>query len=166
MPYRVVGFCVLAPLPKGGVQHKYEGELIEWLPDALRTQWLADGLITEIPTVVVSEDEAIDHNDEPKAQASQLLAPAAPAALDAPVESPCDERAAGADECVNPQDEINASACAHILDDLDLPLRTGAPTARKALRARGLRFSNETIAAAIRIRREALSGTGQSAGGG
>jgi hypothetical protein len=44
--------------------------------------------------------------------------------------------------------------CVDALNELDLPLGNGRPAVRAALEARGLRFSNETIAAAIKERRE------------
>jgi homoserine kinase len=50
------------------------------------------------------------------------------------------------------------SECVEALATADLPTDCGAPTARDALRDAGHKFSNQTIAAAIRIRR-GVSGT-------
>jgi hypothetical protein len=44
--------------------------------------------------------------------------------------------------------------CVAVLTELDLPLIAGRPSVRAALEAHGHKFSNETIAAAIRERRE------------
>jgi hypothetical protein len=44
--------------------------------------------------------------------------------------------------------------CVEALDDLDLPLSKGRPAVRAALEERGLRFSNETVGAALKARRE------------
>jgi cytochrome c oxidase cbb3-type subunit 2 len=45
--------------------------------------------------------------------------------------------------------------CADALDRLAVPADSGAPTAREALRAEGLKFGNDTIAAAVKYRRTA-----------
>jgi hypothetical protein len=44
--------------------------------------------------------------------------------------------------------------CVDVLKELDVPLHNGRPAVRAALEARGHKFSNETIAGAIRERRE------------
>ena len=44
--------------------------------------------------------------------------------------------------------------CVDVLDEIELPLTAGAPTARAAVRARGHRFGNDTIAEAVKQRRE------------
>jgi hypothetical protein len=44
--------------------------------------------------------------------------------------------------------------CVEALDDLDLPLSKGRPAVRAALEERGLRFSNETVGAALKARRD------------
>jgi hypothetical protein len=44
--------------------------------------------------------------------------------------------------------------CLDVLDELDVPLHKGRPAVRAALESRGHKFSNETIAAAIKERRE------------
>jgi hypothetical protein len=44
--------------------------------------------------------------------------------------------------------------CISVLDDLELPLSAGAPRARAAVRARGHQFGNDTIATAVKRRRE------------
>lgn len=44
--------------------------------------------------------------------------------------------------------------CISVLDDIDLPLSAGAPRARAAVRARGHQFGNDTIASAVKQRRE------------
>lgn len=44
--------------------------------------------------------------------------------------------------------------CINVLDDIDLPLSAGAPKARAAVRARGHQIGNDTIATAVKQRRE------------
>jgi hypothetical protein len=46
------------------------------------------------------------------------------------------------------------AACTAALNSLGLPLDAGAPSARESLRDSGHKFANETIAAAIKERRE------------
>jgi hypothetical protein len=50
--------------------------------------------------------------------------------------------------------------CVEALDELDMPLHKGRPAVRAALEERGLRFSNETVGAALKARR----GLSQTAG--
>lgn len=45
-------------------------------------------------------------------------------------------------------------ACIDVLEELEVPIELGRPTVRARLEARGHRFSNETLAAAINTRRE------------
>jgi cytochrome c oxidase cbb3-type subunit II len=49
--------------------------------------------------------------------------------------------------------------CIDALTALSIPFDAGAPTCRQALRDSGARFSNDTIAVAVRERRSWLSGT-------
>jgi cytochrome c oxidase cbb3-type subunit II len=48
--------------------------------------------------------------------------------------------------------------CIAALDDLQVPSTAGAPSARTALRDNGQAFGNDTIAAAVRARKQ-VSGT-------
>jgi hypothetical protein len=48
--------------------------------------------------------------------------------------------------------------CVDVLNEIELPLSAGAPQARAAIRERGHRFGNDTIASAVKQRR-ALSRT-------
>jgi hypothetical protein len=124
MPYRVTCHLVLARDQKGLVHHRYDGEIIEWLSDEQRSQWLADGLVEELGAPQI---EAIDLAEQ--------------------------RRRLQADEAEAERVRI----CVDALNELDVPLSKGRPAVRAALEARGLRFSNETIAAALKERRE-LSG--------
>lgn len=47
--------------------------------------------------------------------------------------------------------------CVAVLNDLGVEPKAGAPTARMALREAGRKFSNETVAAAVRQRKLALT---------
>jgi hypothetical protein len=119
MPYRVTCHLVLARDQKGLVHHRYDGEIIEWLSDEQRSQWLADGLVEEL--------------GQPQLDAIELA------------ESRSLEQAAEAER---------VRRCVDALNELDVPLSKGRPAVRAALEASGLRFSNETVAAAIKERRE------------
>lgn len=50
--------------------------------------------------------------------------------------------------------------CAALMDELGLPQDCGAPAAREALRLGGHKIANETIAAAVKVRKSHLSRTG------
>lgn len=50
--------------------------------------------------------------------------------------------------------------CVSALAQLGVPLKAGAPTARSALRDAGRKFSNETVAAALRQRKLVLTKRG------
>jgi cytochrome c oxidase cbb3-type subunit II len=52
--------------------------------------------------------------------------------------------------------------CLEALASTDLPADCGAPKAREVLRDSGRKFSNEVIAAAVKARKAALSGTSSS----
>lgn len=55
---------------------------------------------------------------------------------------------------VDEAEAVRVRQCISVLDDLDLPLSAGAPRARAAVRARGHQFGNDTIATAVKQRRE------------
>ncbi|WP_406813974.1 hypothetical protein [Mycobacterium sp. M23085] len=52
---------------------------------------------------------------------------------------------------------VTIAECVAALNDLGVELKAGAPTARAALRDAGRRFSNEAVAAAVRLRKAALT---------
>lgn len=68
---------------------------------------------------------------------------------------------ATADDAAEGEDS-RVRECVEALDRLGVPVEAGAPTARVALQDSDLRFSNDTIAAAVRLRKDThqdLSGT-------
>jgi hypothetical protein len=62
---------------------------------------------------------------------------------------------------VRAQDEASkVNECIYEIGHLELPRDCGAPATREALRDAGLKFSNETIAAAVKMRKAQLSRRG------
>jgi hypothetical protein len=54
-------------------------------------------------------------------------------------------------------DRQRVAACIEVMTQLGLPVDTGAPKARRALRTQNHRFSNDTIASAVRARKAAAT---------
>jgi len=67
-----------------------------------------------------------------------------------------------ADEPAGSEDRVRE--CVEALDRLGLPLDTGAPTARANLRDSDYRFGNDTIAAAVKARKDSHPPLSRTAG--
>jgi hypothetical protein len=68
--YQVVAPLVLAVDPDGHTHHVYEGGVIEWLSDAQRAHFLAEGLV-EVAGGAPSSPAPGDDGDKPDANATK-----------------------------------------------------------------------------------------------
>jgi cytochrome c oxidase cbb3-type subunit 2 len=131
-----IGYRVLAPL----VLAKDEKGLVHHKYEGSVINWL-------------SEDQASQWVSGGLVQPIEVSAPAAVLNTTTAAE-PSHDGAVGDDDRVR--------ECIDALDALGVPSTAGAPIARGVLRDNGHKFGNDTIAAAVRNRRE-LSGTAEHA---
>jgi hypothetical protein len=126
MRYRVLAPLVVAKDRAGRAHHRYTGELIDWLPSDQATHLLELGMVEDMAT----------------SQPAQI------------VETPEPDPIAEANRAAAQKDQERVESCMQALALLGVNALVGAPAARRALREEGRRFSNATIAEAVRQRQK------------
>jgi len=123
------------------------GPIIPWLSDEQAAYLLRTGMV-----------ERIDHNPAKPAGHEAEKAPAVERTSRNPHEENADLILREAVR--NGIDPDRVHTCIQAIAELDLPLNTGAPKVRAALRTSGHRFENLVVAIAVKARRQsALSRT-------
>ncbi|GAB3211339.1 hypothetical protein [Nocardia tengchongensis] len=81
MRHRVTAPLVITHNQEGAAEHRYQGQVIPWMPDAQRRHLLSLGMVEEIPDAtppgVVGPDDAVEDDEQEDEQpASGSSAPA------------------------------------------------------------------------------------------
>ena len=76
MTYKVMAPLVLAVDPDGQTHHVYAGGVIDWLSEAQKAQFLADGLVVDVdkPVVDAGRPESVDGKPHAAATKAELIA--------------------------------------------------------------------------------------------
>lgn len=135
MRYRITCPLVLARGKDGRTHHRYQGEIIDWLPDDQLAHCLELGLV---------EPHEVFAGERAKANTT----PVVPEPTTAPNTTKPPQSASA-----RARTELTRE-CALTLDQIELPLTASTPKACAALLAHGHTFSNNIVAAAVKYRRQ------------